>query len=928
MKLKFDSSLDYQKEAISAVCDVFQGQMTKQTLFSVVPVDLQQSLCYVGEAEQKALKQGIGNCLQINRKDILSNIRAVQRRHDLPLSETLGKDINLDVEMETGTGKTYVYLRTIFELNKSYGFTKFIIVVPSIAIKEGVQKNLEITQEHFHALYDNVNYDAFIYEGKHVDKIHDFAISSTIQIMVITISAFQKDDNIINNYNDRKFGEWRPIDLVRETNPIVIIDEPQTTISTDAQVEAVRSLNPMCTIRYSATPNRVENKIYKLDAVASFEKKLVKGIEVDSFVVKDAHNEAYLRLISVNNKKMPITARIEMDVKNRKGEIRRKTVTIKQGDDIYEKSGGRDVYEGYIVQDICCAVGNESVDFTSKSDILRIGQPLGTIHADEMKRQQIRATIEEHLNKELELNPKGIKVLSLFFIDRVANYRTYDAAGNPQKGKYAQWFEEVYCDIIRRPKYHDLFHSLYNEEDTAEFVHDGYFSADKGTKRVPGHWKDTSGATVADDTTYSLIMKDKERLLSFSCNVRFIFSHSALREGWDNPNVFQICTLNETNSTVKKRQEIGRGLRLCVNQQGERQFDPSVNILTVLANESYDTFASALQREYEEDGIHFKELPIYNKRERSTAKLNKRVFLSDGFKALWEQIKWKTWYHVKFSKDKLLDACRRRMMTELVVPSEKIIHMKTELHIGAEGINTRVVSDRKVDYHAHDNALPDIISYLQNETNLTRRTIVEFLTGMRKQESGTWEPFDAYGNRLQDFRKNPQAFMEKSAAILRSEMQSLIVDGISYHKIGDTEYYCQELFKTEELKGYLESNMIESKKSVYNHIVYDSANERDFAIQFEQNRDVLLYVKLPAWFKIPTPLGSYNPDWAVLIKQNSEKKFYFVLETKGNIDWGALRPTENKKIECGKKHFSALDNQTQFRKIDDFTTFMENLEET
>lgn len=423
-------------------------------------------------------------------------------------------------------------------------------------------------------------------------------------------------------------------------------------------------------------------------------------------------------------------------------------------------------------------------------------------------------------------------------------------------------------------------------------------------------------------------MKDKERLLSFSCNVRFIFSHSALREGWDNPNVFQICTLNETNSTVKKRQEIGRGLRLCVNQQGERQFDPSVNILTVLANESYDTFASALQREYEEDGIHFKELPIHDKRERSTAKLNKRVFLSDGFKALWEQIKWKTWYHVKFSKDKLLDACRRRMMTELVVPSEKIIHMKTELHIGAEGINTRVVSDRKVDYHAHDSALPDIISYLQNETNLTRRTIVEFLTGMQKQESGAWEPFDAYGNRLQDFRKNPQAFMEKSAAILRSEMQSLIVDGISYHKIGDTEYYCQELFKTEELKGYLESNMIESKKSVYNHIVYDSANERDFAIQFEQNRDVLLYVKLPAWFKIPTPLGSYNPDWAVLIKQNSEKKFYFVLETKGNIDWGALRPTENKKIECGKKHFSALDNQTQFRKIDDFTTFMENLEET
>ena len=480
MKLKFDAALDYQQEAIAAVRDVFQGQMPKQSLFTVAALTNEQlTLGFGNESQQLTLAQeGIGNRLMLDEEDLLNNIRAVQLRHGLPQSKSLpNHKLNLDIEMETGTGKTYVYLRTLLELNKAYGFTKFIIVVPSVAIKEGVQKTIEITREHFRGLYSNVNYDAFVYDGKHIEKIRDFATASDIQIMVMTINSFQNDLNLINRYNDKKFGESKPIDLVRETKPIVVIDEPQSTISTDAQVEAVASLNPLCTIRYSATPIRVENKLYRLNAVDSFAKKLVKGIEVESFATQDDHNEAYLLLKSVNNKKSPITARLD-----KKGVVQRKAVTVKQGDDLYEKSGGRDVYEGYIVKDIYCAEGHEYMDFTSCGDILRMGKPLGTIHDDEMKRQQIRATIEEHLNKELELNPKGIKVLSLFFIDRVANYREYDAEGNAVKGKYARWFEEIYQDVIRRPKYHDLWHSLHNEEDEAELTHDGYFSADKGKK--------------------------------------------------------------------------------------------------------------------------------------------------------------------------------------------------------------------------------------------------------------------------------------------------------------------------------------------------------------------------------------------------------------------------------------------------------------
>jgi type III restriction enzyme len=583
MKLKFDKNLEYQQQAIASVVDLFRGQTPMQTNFTVSP--------YNGQIGLFGTENGIGNRLELDEEEILKNLQEIQLRNGLPQTKFLkAGEYDFDIEMETGTGKTYVYLRTIFELHKNYGFSKFIIVVPSIAIKEGVYKTLQITEEHFKELYDNTIYHYFVYDSSKLEQVRSFAVSDNIEIMVINIDAFRRSftdptketkANIIHRTNDRLNG-MKPIELIQETRPIVIIDEPQSVDTTPKAKEAIKSLNPLCILRYSATHVERHNLVYKLDAVDSYNLGLVKQIEVAGFTTKDYHNKAYLKLLSVDNKKTPITAKIEMDVKDRKGVVKRKAVTVKRGDDLYEKSGGRDVYEGYIISEIYCEEGNEYVAFTSKPDILRIGKPIGDVDDLAIKEQQIRKTIEEHLDKELVLNKLGIKVLSLFFIDRVANYRYYDENGNPQKGIYAKLFEKHYNDLIRQPKYNTLFKDI-DLDTAAEEVHNGYFSADK-----KGVLKDTSGSTLADEDAYNLIMRDKESLLSFDTKLRFIFSHSALREGWDNPNVFQICTLNETKSEVKKRQEIGRGLRLCVNQDGERQHGFSINTLTVMANESYD----------------------------------------------------------------------------------------------------------------------------------------------------------------------------------------------------------------------------------------------------------------------------------------------------------------------------------------------------
>ncbi len=496
MKLQFDSELLYQKQAITSVVDLFRGQTPKQSSFTVA-----QYSEIAGQVGGMLTEHGIGNKLELDENEILANLNEIQLRNGIAHTKSLRHGVyDFDVEMETGTGKTYVYLRSIFELNKEYGFSKFIIVVPSIAIKEGVYKSLQITKEHFANLYNNTVCDFFVYDSSKLEQVRSFAVSDNISIMVINIDAFKKsfesDDaekkaNIIHRQND-KLGGMKPIELIRETKPFVIIDEPQSVDTTPKSKEAIASLNPLCTLRYSATHVDKHNLVYKLDAVDSFDLELVKQIEVASFASVDYHNNAYMKLISVDNKKSPITAKIELDV-NENGATKRKTVTARTGHDLYDLSKGRDVYNGFVIDEIYCEKDNEYLSFSTNATILTIGKAVGDIDDLAIKEQQIRKTIEEHLDKERILNKQGIKVLSLFFIDRVANYRYYDDAGNPQKGTYAKLFEKHYNELMKRPKYKCLSEYINIEVDASEF-HNGYFSADK-----KGVYKDTSGTTAADD---------------------------------------------------------------------------------------------------------------------------------------------------------------------------------------------------------------------------------------------------------------------------------------------------------------------------------------------------------------------------------------------------------------------------------------------
>ena len=969
MKLKFNPNLKYQDEAIKSVTDLFKGQNSMLSYFNVSG---QQTITSTG--------QGVGNKIDISTSDILENLRNIQKYHKIAPSESLN-DLDFNIEMETGTGKTYVYLKTIFELNKTYGFTKFIIVVPSIAIKEGVYKTIEITKDHFKSLYDNVIYTSFVYDSSKLEQIRNFATDSNIEIMIINIDAFNKSfkdptkqtkANIIHRENDRLSG-YKPIELIQETNPVVIIDEPQSVMGGKGE-EAVKSLNPLCTLRYSATHKEIQNLIYKLDAVDAYEMNLVKQIEVAGLESQNFHNKAYMKLISTNNKKSTITAKIEID-KLMNNSIKRKTVTIKQGDDLFDISGRREVYENYIIDEIYCGEGNEYVSFTQKDEILRIGKVFGDIDELVIKRSQIRKTIEEHFDKELSLNKKGIKVLSLFFIDKVANYRQYDEDGNPIKGLYAEIFEEEYEKVIKKPKYNTLREKI--ERIPVDEVHNGYFSIDRAgkVKDTRESKKGKIRANKDDESTFNLIMKDKEKLLSFDSNLKFIFSHSALREGWDNPNVFQICTLNETSSTMKKRQEIGRGLRLCVNQDGERIKDNNVNILTVMANESYKDFAEKLQSEMEEDtGIkfgviektsfahiimenkngkkdaigsqkslelfnHFKKMkyinrsgkvqdtlkqaiknntlevpekyesikedivqvvkrqsqpPIKNANKKQKIKINKRIFLSDDFKEFWDKIKHKTTYSVEFDTEELVEKCWNALKEELNIKPPKLIYTKSGLTIDASGVNYEEGIVKTVYSDEDEIALPNILEFLQNGTTLTKKTIIQILIG---------------SETLDQFKKNPTEYMTESLKIIKRVMSNLIVDGIKYSELDD--YYNQQLFENEELWGYLEKNIIESHRSVYDHIIYDSEIEKNFAKKLENDNEVELYTKLPAWFKINTPIGGYNPDWAILFNKDGKHKLYFVVETKGTKDINQLRPSEQAKIKCGKKHFKALNNDVE-----------------
>ena len=995
MKIQFENNLDYQNRAIESIVNIFEGQEICQSNFTVTGIN-DNLLTYQNDL-------GIGNRLELLDDEILSNVQQIQLKNGLPQTKSVKdiKTMDFSVEMETGTGKTYVYLKTIFEMNKKFGFTKFIIVVPSIAIKEGTNKTLEITNEHFRGLFDNVNYDYFVYDSSNLEQVRDFATSTDIRIMIINIDAFKKSftdptkdnkANLIHRTHDRLNG-MKPIDFIASTNPIVIIDEPQSVDNTSKSKEAISTLNPLCKLRYSATHTQKHNLMYKLDSIDAYEQKLVKQIEVANVRTTDNQNQAYIKLLKVSKK--PITATVEIDV-NEKGITKRVSKTIKDGTILYDLTK-RDVYMDFNVNDIYVEDGNEYIQF-SNGKFLKIGESIGDVDEDSIKRLQIRKTIEEHLDKEMKLNPIGIKVLSLFFIDRVANYRYYDEESNAIKGKYAIWFEEEYQKIIKYPKYNSLFEKHNYLNTPIEKIHDGYFSQDK-----KGQFKDSNESTSGelksnadDEDTFNRIMKNKEKLLSFEDNLRFIFSHSALKEGWDNPNVFQICTLKEgSKSEIRRRQEIGRGLRICVNQDGERVYGSDVNTLTVMANETYEEFAIGLQKEIEKESdikfgviekhefanltirnqsgeieflgaklseklfeylnekyyidskgkvqdslrkdlrdatfsvpLEFEEaktqivnvikkiagnLNIKNADDKIVVKVRKQVLLSEEFKDLWNRIKFQTTYRVDFNEDDLVKECAKNIQYEVSVNKIKYLYSKAKnkiTKVGVEVDEETLIKDKHIDSEIIDYKLPDIVTYIQNETNLTRRNIVDILIKSEK---------------LNDFKNNPQKFIDKVIEIIKKTMNSFIVDGIKYQKLGNDYYYTQESFENEELTGYLKKNMYENKnnKSPFEYTVYDSDIEKKFAEEFDKNPDVKLFTKLPNWFKINTPLGTYNPDWAVLIEKDSNEKLYFVVESKG-ADLGLdIKTTESSKIKCGKKHFEALDSSVELVQSKDYNNFME-----
>lgn len=598
MKLKFKNQ-KFQTDAVNAVVDLFRGQEEQNGIFSVIKDSVGNQI--------KFLEHQFGNNILIEDKKMLHNMHEIQKRNLLPITDDIDEK-KFCIEMETGTGKTYVYTKTIFELNKKYGFTKFIIVVPSIAIREGVYKSFQTTAEHFSTQYDNVPYRYFIYDSKKIHEVRRFATASTIEIMIINIDAFKKSENIINQERDSLNGEVA-IDYIRNVNPIVIIDEPQSVDNTPKSKEAIASLNPLCTLRYSATHREKVNLLYRLTPVDAYQLGLVKQICVTGSQIGFNFNQPYIRLVSVSHDN-GFKAKIELDVKDKKGKVTRKTVTVKSGTDLFVVSGKRNLYNGYIIAGIDCTKGYESIEF-SNAEILYLGKSMGNIDENIIKRNQIKKTIETHLTKELIYLKKGIKVLSLFFIDEVKKYRTPEG----DKGLYAKMFEECYLELINlkrfeplREFWHKTKQLLTNNYSLLTSSHDGYFSQDK-----KGNYKNTKGDSAVDYSTYNTIMKDKEHLLSFDCPLRFIFSHSALKEGWDNPNVFEVCTLVEQKSTFTCRQKIGRGLRLCVNQDGDRIEDKNINILHVIASESFTEFADKLQKEIEDEtGLKFGTLEISN----------------------------------------------------------------------------------------------------------------------------------------------------------------------------------------------------------------------------------------------------------------------------------------------------------------------------
>ncbi|WP_316800200.1 DEAD/DEAH box helicase family protein [Pedobacter frigidisoli] len=922
MKFQFDGSQEYQISAVKSVVDIFEGQPLARGDFEISLEQSSQSL--------ELNDYGIGNKLLLDEDQILKNVQKVQSRNGLSVSNNLitsksenGNDefcrLNFTVEMETGTGKTYTFLRTIYSLNLVYGFKKFVIVVPGVAIKEGALKNLQITHDHFQTIFGNPPINFSLYESKNLVNLRNFSSSNVLQVLVINIDSFTKDNNIINSVRETGI---KPIDFVRATSPIVIIDEPQN-METDIRKSAIFNLNPLCTLRYSATHKDFYNQLYTLNPVQAYDLGLVKQIEVDGITAHPDFNNSFIKLVGFEQKKQSLTAKIFIHVQNL-FEIKEKKINVKPGDDIYELSGGRDIYkDGYIVNSIQVVEGKAILEL-SNGVILLQDSEIGR-KSDDVIKYQMERTIFHHFEKEVKYwkKPEGynsIKVLTLFFIDKVSNYRYYDDDGNAVKGKFALWFEELFAKYALKYKarFPDLFNSappetyfasgdvhesdipiLHPDYWSPARIHNGYFSTDK-----KGNYKDTKGTTKDDEDTYSLIMRDKERLLSLNEPLRFIFTHSALREGWDNPNVFQICTLNESKSDIKKRQEIGRGLRLAVDASGVQVRSKRINILTVIANEKYEDFTSALQNEIQNDTSVDFTGRIKNAVEKGQVKLNKELN-AENFPLLfdiWERISSRTRYNVSYDSKLLIKKCVQDFSNFNIVPLTKrpILQSKSaSLNYTSEGIINKLEGSSVKNSEQVTYQIPDVYTYIQSRVDITRATIFEI-----------FEKSNRYG----ELEINPQMFLDNMVSVIQRNLNTLLVEGVKYEVING-KYYEMTLFNFEEIETYLSDlyKVENLNKTVFNYIAIDSSIENQFAIDCEADESIKFYFKLPRGFKIPTPIGNYVPDWALVME--NDKKIYFVCETKGTLDRAFLRETERMKIECGEKHFASFGSDNMMYRL-------------
>ena len=1012
MKLQFKHQ-KFQADAAKAVVDVFAGQpYLTPTYMMDRGVGYQQSITdeedFTGWRNERIVPE-------LSDKIILEHLQKVQRANQIKPSEKLEGRYNLTIEMETGVGKTYTYIKTMYELNKHYGWSKFIVVVPSIAIREGVYKSFQVTQEHFAEEYGK-KIRFFIYNSSQLTEIDRFASDSSINVMIINSQAFNakgKDARRIYMKLD-EFRSRRPIDIIAKTNPILIIDEPQSVEGVQTK-ERLKEFHPLLTLRYSAThkTDSIYNMVYRLDAMEAYNKRLVKRIAVKGITESGSTaTDGYVYLEGINLSKADPTATIQFDFKGATG-IRRKTAKVGIGFNLYDNSGNLDEYKnGFVVKFIDGR--DNSVEFLNGIKIFA-GDVVGKVSEEQLRRIQIRETILSHIERELQLFHKGIKVLSLFFIDEVAKYKQYDEAGNPYNGIYAEMFEEEYNDIVgnMQREFGDEDYIQYLDSISAHDTHAGYFSIDKKGKMTDSKVSDKKEKTSDDIDAYDLIMKNKELLLDRDPKrspVRFIFSHSALREGWDNPNVFQICTLKQSSSEVRKRQEVGRGLRLCVNQDGERMDVNvlgndvhTVNVLTVIASESYDSFAKGLQTELADavvgrpvsvtadlfkgkvitdikgneqvvdeelaQAIHFdlivngyidkkgtltdkyyadkangeikiaeevadsrdaiinildsvydsRAMQPENARDKNVElQVDPEKLAMPEFKALWQRISPKSVYVVDFDTDELvkksIDSINQKLHVSKVffkveTGTMEEIKSRDELLEGSAFSKSKSSTyDSSKRIHTNNSVKYDLVGKIVSETGLTRKAVVEILVGIEKTV------FD-------QFAYNPEEFIIKASDLINDEKATAIVQHITYNVLN--EHYDTDIFTEPTIKGKLGTNVMKAQRHLYDHIVYDSTNERDFASDLDTNTNIAVYVKLPDSFYIATPVGKYNPDWAIAFYEGAVKHIYFVAETKGSMSSMQLRLIEESKIHCAREHFKAISNgNVVYDVVDSYQTLL------